>query len=291
MPGGFIGQRQLRDQSIFPAALSTRNRKYVLDMFDTRAAGFSGVGTGFASGVTSSNVSASPNILKTGAGHYEYWCLGALQTITTPVWDATNGYGLDIALDLTATEGVEIVFGSIFSTAGLSRGKLNFTVAGESYSATAIAGGGSPTLSFFARLKVRAADASGCNPLQFGFRKSEAVAFTGTAAYTDFAAFTVSGASGDISVTTRLNTGTAALVDTTADMADGVARTFTVYVAPNGSVRFLLDGGTPSVTKTDFVFDPGDVVFPFVRNIHGATSPGAIYLQEFEAGYVKPNAA
>lgn len=265
--GGFVAYpRNIKDETIGPQKLNkAKNRKYVFDAFDVRPTFAAAAGHGSPAGAT-----GSINIMRTGAGTYEYFVLGAGQTIVAPVWDPTNGKGVDIALDLTATEGLEIAFGPNIVTAGQDRGKLNFKIGTDK--------------SFFARLKVYITDASGFNPFHFGFRKVQAFAATFTD-YTDYAAIELQ-SDLDIMISTDLNNAGEVATDTTQNTADLASREFEIRITQQGAVSFLIDGLVPTVNRTNFVFDAGDIVIPFGRLLHGTDVAEATFLQEFEAGYL-----
>jgi hypothetical protein len=178
--------------------------------------------------------------------------------------------GLDIALDAVVSEGLEIAFGPNIVTANQDRGKLNFKIGTDK--------------SFFARLKVYITDATGLGPFHFGFRKVQAFAAT-FGDYTDYAAVELQ-ADLDIMLSTDLNNAGEVATDTTQNTADLASREFEIRVTQQGAVSFLIDGLVPTVNRTNFVFDAGDVVIPFGRLLHAADVAEATFLQEFEAGYL-----
>jgi hypothetical protein len=268
--GGFLGYpRNVADGVIPPEKLNkNKNRRYTFDPFDVRphfslSDGFS------APGGATGNV----NLWRTNRGIYEWHVKGAGQTITAPVYDLTNGRGLDFAQDLTATEGHEVAFSPNITTLNPERGKHSYKIGTDK--------------GFYARLRIFLTDASGVSPFFFGFRRNQAYQ-TALASYTDYAGFhlNVNGTVADIREQTQLNTGGVVTVDTTIDAVDGAFRDLEVRVTQQGRVVFILDGKIPTVTKTDFVFDTGDVVFPCSFFLHGADLSEALFYQEFEAGFL-----
>lgn len=240
----------------------TRSRKFIRDYFGVQpiTAPTSVGGYGDPAGTTgATNVMMSQNCL------YEYNIKGAGQTLLAPTWDATNG--LLISLDLTDDEGIEISAG----IGALSLG--SFTIGTDK--------------SFYAKTQLTLADVSGTDQLVFGFRKNAAYA-TAVATYTDYAGIGIITAANpaDVQITTRLNSGAAVNVDTTHNWADGETHTLEVQVQDNGYARFYYDNAPPTVTKTNFVFDSGDVVNWFLFYLHATTSPGTVHAKFFEFGYV-----
>jgi hypothetical protein len=265
--------RNIGDEVIGYKHISPTLRKYILERFDVPVAGFTAGAnaTAFASGTT-----GATNILVSGPYAHEYFVLGAGQTVTTPVLDVTSGRGLNIAQDLTATEGSSWLFGGYTdgvasATAPLTRSKGSFVVGYDK--------------GFFLRVKFLAVDASGLNPLAFGFRKAQAHQ-TALGSFTDYACVkaVVNATVADLSVETRLNSGTVATVATGQSVADNVANEVLVAVGIDGVARFFVNG---VLQTTRFTMDTGDVVRPFGYLIHGAASPGATFIQEIEFGYSK----
>lgn len=267
---GFVQTRAIGPGAIEFGKLSSRLRRHTFDRFDVRPIFTAGVGHGAPTGAA-----GNINIVDTGRGRYEHIVIGTQTLVAPAVWDATNGNGYDIAQDLTATDGAEWDFGSNIVTAGGSRGRHNYVI------------GTDPA--FFARLKIKVTDASGFNPFLFGFRRVQAHQTTFTN-YTDYAVFELQ-SDLDIILNTNLNNGGAASVDTTQNTADNTTIEMRVDVDQQGRVRFMLNNGGsalafPTVTKTNFQFDSGDIVLPFAYLIHGADVAETTWLQEFEAGYI-----
>jgi len=127
-----------------------------------------------------------------------------------------------------------------------------------------------------------------------GFRKKEEfqtghqpiiAAASGDAVYTDYVAFGVLSAD-DVQISTRLNDGTTAHVDSTQATAASGNHRFQVTVSSAGVVTFahigaaVMSAGTlaaPSTTKA-FTFDDGDVVVPYL-SILSVNADSAIHLK------------
>jgi len=127
-----------------------------------------------------------------------------------------------------------------------------------------------------------------------GFRKAEEfqtghqpiiAAASGDAVYTDYVAFGVLSAD-DVQISTRLNDGTTAHVDSTQATAASGNHRFQVTVTSAGVVTFahigaaVMSAGTlaaPSTTKV-FSFDSGDVVVPYL-SILSTNADSAIHLK------------
>tara|TARA_R110000803_G_scaffold6429_5_gene20863 strand:- start:2784 stop:3785 length:1002 start_codon:yes stop_codon:yes gene_type:complete len=127
-----------------------------------------------------------------------------------------------------------------------------------------------------------------------GFRKVEEfqtghqpiiAAASGDAVYTDYVAFGVLSPD-DVQISTRLNDGTTAHVDSTQATAASGNHRFQVTVSSAGVVTFAhigaaaMSAGTlaaPSTTKT-FTFDDGDVVVPYL-SILSTNQDSAIHLK------------
>lgn len=256
---------QMGSGVISPRMLNARKMgRYVHDFFRARplaTAVAGGAATGSTGDINKLNCYNPWNV------PYEYAILGAGQTIIIPVPAAT---GLDVALDNTADEGLQMIFGG--DMLGTARGRLGYTI------------GTDPA--FFAKLKLTLADASGTDEMYFGFRKAEA--FTATVAnYTDYASFAVltKATAALVQTATNLNSGGQSAKSTTQTFADAVQVSFEVRVDAGGVVKFLLDGAPPTVTQS-FTFDTGDVVFPYFHFLHSADVSDTVILNELEVGFL-----
>lgn len=239
---------------------SARMKKFFRDYFGGQPYLGASAGYGDPAGTT-----GATNRMQSAAALYEYHIKGAGQTLLGPSWVPATG--LLISLDLVDNEGIEI-------SAGIGALDLgSFTIASDR--------------GFYAKTSIKIADVSGTDEFLFGFRKNQAYQ-TAHTSYTDYAAMgiTAAAATADLVIKTRLNTGTAQTVDTTENWADGETHSLEVQVTDRGYARFLVDNGEPAVTKTDFLFDSGDVVNWFLFYLHATTTPGEVHAQYFEQGYL-----
>jgi hypothetical protein len=266
--GGFLLDRNAIAGSLTPGKFSADLRKYTLCEFNSFGQYSNSTGyadpTGSTADINHFAYPASVGGSLTGLYHM----LGAGQTKLKPLVSAD---GVDWALDLTADEGVELNFG-IIATA-VARGKHVFTVGGTDTNGK--------TRGFFASLTLKIADVSGTDDCAFGFRKVAAQAAIDD--YTDFAVFNI--ISGDIKIESANDDSATATVDTTDNWADAASKKLTVQVDGDGNVTFFVDDARPT-TSTSFAFDATDTVFPFFYLLHDVTSPGAVTISRFEAGYL-----
>jgi hypothetical protein len=265
------------NQSITPPKLHPNNRKYGLDRFDRQVLAYT---IGANAAAFSSGSTGAINYLQSGPFCHQYFVLGAGQTITAPVIDLTTNLGLNITQDAIATEGASWLFGGptsgvTTSTDVNARRPLNAFIA-------------QVDKAFFMRVKFISADASGFNPLAFGFRRAQADQ-TALGSFTDYACLkgVANGTVADISTETRLNSGSVAttLTSPLVTVADNVAREYYVEVNGAGVVKMAIDGAYVPVT---FTFDSGDIVQPFGYLIHGADVANGTHIQEVEWGYREP---
>lgn len=265
MPGGTGGLpgRTFQDGDFAQNKFSTKLRKYTYTTFQAQGAYSAPNGYGNPTGTAGdSNVGLIPAQLG-GSLPIEYFIMGT-QTLLAPAFSAT---GLDFSLDQTNNDGVQVAFGG-----RSARGKHAYTV-------------GSEPLPFFARLTFKLSDVSGSDDCAFGFFKNQA----GTANFDDYTdAAVLNMISGDIKIETILNNAATVTVDTTQDWADAATHTLEVEVAMDGTAKFFIDAAFPTVTKTNFVFDTGDVILPMWFYMQDATSPGTAEFTLFESGYRIP---
>lgn len=270
--GGFVAYpRNIRDGVITPEKVNaTRFDKFVRETFDAQPQ-FTAAPLGYGNPTgTTGNV----NVIRTRRHQWEWHVKGAGQTILAPVFDLANGLGLNVAQDLASTEGAEHNFAGGVIAAGAPERLVNAFKVGTD----------DP---FYAKLTFRSADAGGLNPLFFGFRLGTQAYQTALDTYTDYFGLYIvpNGAVGDISIRSKLNNAAAVNTDTTQDLADGVARTFEIRVGKTGAAKALIDGANPTVDRTSYVFDSGDVLYPVCFFLHGASAPGALYYRLYEGGY------
>lgn len=231
------------------------DRRYTFEEFDAPAA-FSLRTGGAAAGATGNlNVMAFPET------HFEVHIKGAGQTLFGPVQGAS---GLDIGGDQTSTEGFEITQGIT------ARSRGAFVVGTDA--------------AFFFSAKLKAVDASGCNPLMVGFRKAEAYQ-TAIASYADYAAIGIIGTSDPnvIKTTTEAAAGGNTDTDTTNTWADNATKTLKVLVSAAGVVTYTINGVAPTTTVA-FSFTAGDVLVPFLFFLNAADLADNVYLQEWACG-------
>jgi len=198
------------------------------------------------------------NIMCLGKNMFEYHILGT-QTIVAPSLAAA---GLNIGMDQTDNDGVEISQGI------LARNKMAFTIG---------------TDAFYLKVTFSIANVSGTDDCAVGFRKAAAYQ-AALDDYTDMAALNV--ISGDIKVETIVNNGDTTTTDTTDNWADAATHTLEVYVSAAGVASYKIDGVAPTaVPETDFEFDDGDVVVPFLHMVQAnADQTGVVALKEWECG-------
>lgn len=128
----------------------------------------------------------------------------------------------------------------------------------------------------FFETEVTIDDISDVTQLWMGWRKAEAYQATDPDAYDEMAAWNIGeDADGQIEIHTILNNAATVTTDTTeTDWADGNTKTLRVEVDNTGLCTFLLDGVAPTVDKTDFSFDSGEVIIPFFRADSETGDPG-----------------
>jgi hypothetical protein len=256
-----FGARKIQQGIVEPGHFhSTRYRRFIRDYFGVQPICTASVGYGNPTGST-----GDVNVLMTPVALYEYHIKGAGQTIVAPVWSAS---GLDIGLDATNDEGIEI-------TNGITALSNSAFVIGTDRK-------------FYARCQITMADVSVTDALYFGFRKTQAYQTAVASTYTDYACLGInaSAATAAIKILTDVNNAGEAEVDTTDTWADGATKTFEVQVDEAGYARFLLNSAQPTVTYTGFQFDSGDTVIPFLFHLRASTAANAVNLKLWEVGYV-----
>jgi hypothetical protein len=209
-------------------------------------------------GVAPSGTTGATNLAAFENNIFEYFILGAGQTLVAPSLTAD---GLLCSLDLTNNEGVE------YSQGITARSRMAFTI------------GTSPA--FYLKVGLLVADVSGSDICAVGFRKAAQAYQAAFADYTDKAS--ISKKNGDIYLVTALNNGSDTETDTTVNWSDATAKVLEVYVSAAGVVTYKIDGAPPTVVAA-FTFDTGDVVVPFFHLLHDATTPGAVTIQSWECG-------
>lgn len=240
-------------RAFVPTSRATQNRVdriHTYETFDVNPVS-AGVAGGASTGTT-----GDENVMHLGTNVLEYHILGT-QTITAP---SLGSNGLDVSLDQTDDDGVEITHGIT------ARSRHAFTIGTDG--------------PFYFRVKLAIADVSGTDDCLVGFRKTEAYQ-AAVDDYTDMAALNV--ISGDINIETILNNAATTTTDTTDNWADGETHTLKVRVSAAGVVTYEIDGAAPTTTAA-FTFDDGDVVVPFFYFLHDTDVAGAVELIEWEVG-------
>lgn len=227
--------------------------RFIYEPFNTRVTAAAAVGYGNPVGTT-----GAVNILRTDRNIFEYVVLGAGQTILIPVFSAT---GLDIGMDQTATEGLEVSQGIT------TRSRGAFVVG---------------TDAFYGKLKVGIEDVSGATTLAFGFRKAAAY----TADYNDYTDFAVlNAARGVLNSETALNNAATVVTDTTKTWADAAEHTMEVRVLKSGRVFYYFDSVKLTVPPS-FTFDPTDTLVPFIFFLNHSDLAGKVELRSLEIGLI-----
>ena len=233
------------------AIRSVAGKKYTYDDFSGRPLFVDDDGDGAPTGTT-----GDENIMLSARGNgYEYHILGT-QTIVKPAYGAS---GLDIGMDQTDNDGVEISQGIIATS------RSAFTVG---------------THDAFVRVKLNVADVSGTDDCAVGFRKAEAYQ-ANIDDYDEMACLNL--ISGNLNIETILNNAATTTTDTTDNVADGVDVEMEVRVDIDGAVTYVIDGAAPTTTAA-FSFDSGEVIVPFLYFLHASDVAGVVLLKEWECG-------
>lgn len=222
-------------------------------MFDPVSVGRLGVGA--AVGTTGSR-----NLMRFPGTMFEYHIKGT-QTILSPVLTAV---GLDIGMDQTAADGIEMTHGIT------ARNPVAFTVGTDA--------------AFYVAATIKVEDASGANPLVIGFRKAEAYQAT-VAAYADYAAIGIIGTANPntIFLTTEAAGGGNTDTDTTMTWADGATKQLKVKVSSAGVVTYEVNNAAPTAVAA-FSFTAADVVVPFLFFLNAADVAGLVEITNWEVG-------
>ena len=225
--------------------------KLVQEFFDVEP-----ISTAKAGGGAATGVAGNENLMRLNTSQWEYHIIGT-QTIVSPTLGTG---GLDINMDQTANDGVELCLGINAANKGV------FTVGTDA--------------AFYAKMTFDIADVSGTDDCAFGFRKVEDYQ-AALDNYDEMAA--INAISGDITIETILNGGATSSTDTTLNWADGEKHTLEVLVSAAGVVTFKVDGSEPATTSA-FTFDDGEVVVPFLYFINDTDVAGEVNLMHFECG-------
>lgn len=209
------------------------------------------IGAGAATGSA-----GDENVMYVGDVAFEYHALGT-QTILSPDIAAT---GLDIGMDQTANDGVEIGQGI------------------TAWSRAAFTVGTDPA--FHLKVKMTIADVTGTDDCAVGFHKAEAYQ-ANIDDYNDAACLNAIG--GAINIETILNGGATTTTDTTDTCTDTNSVSLEVYVSDAGVVTYKIDGAAPTTTAA-FTFDDAEVVVPFIYFLHHTDVAGVVVLTEYDCG-------
>jgi len=211
---------------------------------------------GGATSGSAANVLYTPNLM------LEYVPLGT-QTILAPVVvTVSEGVsGLDIGMDQTANDGVEICAGILNSN------PLSFKIGEDA--------------AFFFRVRFSIADVSGTDDCAVGFRKVEAYQ-ANIDDYADMAVLNV--ISGDIKIETIVGGAATVTTDTTDNWADTETHQLEVFVSNAGVVTYTIDNAAPTVTAA-YTFTDALYVVPFMYFLNDADLAGAVVLLEWECGF------
>lgn len=247
-----IFNADIKDDSIRPGKL---DRRYIFEEFLYRPV-FSSLLGGAATGAT-----GDVNAMLFPDTSFECHIKGAGQTLLAPLFGAS---GLDIAMDQTSTEGIELTNGIT------ARCPVAFTVGTDA--------------AFFMSATLKVVDASGANPLVVGFRKAEAYQATHTS-YADYAAIGIVGTSATNLIKTLTEAAGAGTTttDTTNTWADNATKTLSVFVSAAGVVTYQINGAAPTAVAA-FSFTAGDVVVPWLYFLNAADLANNVYLQAWEVG-------
>src|SRR5258706_10162837 len=242
------------------------NSRFFFDPFDVPPKFGDNLGNAAASGST-----GAINQMITEKNIYEWFVMGAGQTIAVPVYDRVNGKGLDFGQDQTATEGHQLRFGPNITTTNMERARGAYKIGTDK--------------AFYGRIKVNTSDASGLNPFVFGLFKAQAYQ-TALTSITDFAVFNcvVNTTFADIQIKTSVAS-VVTTVGTTLTWLDNESHTFELRVTQQGVVTFVLDGKVSlPATRTGFAFASAAIVQFGTFFLHGADLADNLWYQEAETG-------
>ena len=239
-------------------AKSVRQHSYWFEPFSQAPIAFSA--TGFDNPTGADTV---VNNLFTGFNLFQWYNIGT-QTTFIPAMTTDGNY--DVGFEQTAADGVELIFGGVYTTATANHPR-NYT---------------SGTDEYYARLKFSCEDISGLD-LWFGFRKHEAHQATLTG-YTDLFGLQALGdsssAAAAVNTVTQLNDVTEVTTTAQTTLADTIAMEFEVHVTGR-TAKFLIDG-VP--VNTEFTVDTDDVVLPTLRVLQTTDVSGEVKLIAAEGG-------
>jgi hypothetical protein len=260
-----IRRRNVAEGEIGPEILSRsfREARYGFETFSRVPHSFD-VAAGFGTPVGSAG---HENAFFTGANTWLWHVLGT-QTLLIPVL-TTDGF-YNFGLDQTLADGWELLVGGAEGVTTGGNVPTHYTVG---------------TDEAFFRLLFSAEDVSGAH-IVIGFRKVEAFQDDYND-YDELAGVEILGdsssAAGAISIVSILNNATTSSTDTTDTLADATAVEVMVKIVGR-TVRFEINGAPPTVDVTDFQFDSGEVVQPFVFFLNTTDVVGELKLRRAEWG-------
>lgn len=233
------------------------DNQYIFENFVQNPA-VSKVGGG-ASGGTSGNT----NVMEFPFSAFEYNIKGT-QTITAPVIAsvAEGVSGLNIEMDLTADDGVEICSGIIDSNPNAFK-----------------IGASAP---FFFRTRLTMSNPLNTDDCAIGFRKQEAYQ-ANIDDYADMAVLNV--IAGNIDIETIKSGASTVTTDTTDNFTANTTIDLQVNVDENGAVEYLINGQPPTVTAA-YSFTDDLFVTPFLFFLHDSTNTDVI---NFDIDFVASN--
>jgi hypothetical protein len=251
--GSYPKKHNKREKKLLETALESA-RKDIVDSF-THAPLFALASDGYSA---PTGTTGDIDLMRTQQATFEYHIKGT-QTIVAPVWVAASG--LNLAMDLTADDGVELTNG-----VG-ARCSQAFTV------------GTDPA--FYAECTLTLADVSGTDDCAFGFRKAEAYQ-ANIDDYNDGAWLNC--ISGNIKAETILANAATVTSSTLTTVADAGTVTLRVEVDAAGACRFLINGTEYTSSVTAFAFASGAVVVPFLFHLHDTDINNTCYLTSWKVG-------
>lgn len=186
------------------------------------------------------------------------WHVLGTQTILSPKKTAV---GLDVSMDQTANDGLEITPGIFYRANHPGSFKVGTDPA------------------FYFKLRFKLADVDGTDDCAVGFRKAEAYQ-ANIDDYDEMAALNV--ISGNIKLETILNGGATTTSETLDTWADGETHTLKVFVNADGLVSYQIDDD--AAVETTFSFDDGEEVIPFFYFLHDTNVCDTVELIEWDCG-------
>lgn len=178
---------------------------------------------------------------------------------------AMTATGLNIAMDQTDNDGVEIFAGNLSATG------RPFIV------------GTDPAFKSCVTLAID--DASGTDDFHVMFRKAE-VANATVDSYGDRAGLSIvtNASPAAIQIETEVSAGGTTTTDTTDTIADGVTGVWCVLVSAAGAVTYTIDGSAPTVTAA-FSFVDGEMLIPAIHLIQHGDLTEELNILNWEVAY------